>query len=389
MTDPLSARTRELLAAAVANLGEGTTPTPRDKSSDLSGFLSSVRIGSGASNPQQTAQRPGSSRPVSANVSGATASSGLPPTPGRTLELEIARFEALANGGGSTSAGGNRSTTLNTRSGVSSTAAGISGSSSSASSSSGRQRRSDSELDALVNGVLDTPTSDRTAPVNQEPLDPEDAAAEGLGAAALIRYQKAKLATLRESQATLLARVAQMEADAAAQQNKLKSAMAEIANLQRRVAAAEAVTERYKKSAADAAARVMQLEKDVTAYKRDIEKSEKARQALEQESKQRDAKLNRALLDADRARARLSQVKDTDREVSSSVRNEITKLQNENKRLMQQKQDLFKAFKCQFKLIENLKKQLVHVEAARLLAFTEEEFARALQIDSVVGSGAE
>ena len=56
----------------------------------------------------------------------------------------------------------------------------------------------------------------------------------------------------------------------------------------------------------------------------------------------------------------------------------MEKLLVDIKRLERQRSDLIAGFKKQTRLIGVLKKQRAHMEAAKLLSFTEEEFTKAL-----------
>ncbi len=55
-------------------------------------------------------------------------------------------------------------------------------------------------------------------------------------------------------------------------------------------------------------------------------------------------------------------------------------LSNRVKSLEKQRNDLLSAFRKQMKLIDILKRQRMHVEASRLLSFTEEEFLKTLNL---------
>ena len=93
----------------------------------------------------------------------------------------------------------------------------------------------------------------------------------------------------------------------------------------------------------------------------------------------KDVRLNRALEELERTKAQLKALKE-DRLNERGDRDEMVKLSHENVRLRKRQAELILAFKKQNKLIDILKRQKLHVEAATLLGFTEAEFCKTLEL---------
>ena len=93
-------------------------------------------------------------------------------------------------------------------------------------------------------------------------------------------------------------------------------------------------------------------------------------------------RLNRALEEVERYKHQLEQAREGQRGAATGLKGENDRLRQEVKRLERQKTELVAAFKKQMKLIDVLKKQKVHMEAARTLQFAEEEFMRTLDTDA-------
>ena len=62
---------------------------------------------------------------------------------------------------------------------------------------------------------------------------------------------------------------------------------------------------------------------------------------------------------------------------------ENEKLIQENKKLEKQKNEIYAAFKKSLKLCSILKREKIHLENARLLAFTEDEFKNLLEQNKI------
>ncbi len=63
---------------------------------------------------------------------------------------------------------------------------------------------------------------------------------------------------------------------------------------------------------------------------------------------------------------------------SEGQRKDMEKLVEDNRKLERQRNELMQAFKKQMKLIDILKRQKMHIESAKLRAFTDDEFVKVL-----------
>lgn len=109
--------------------------------------------------------------------------------------------------------------------------------------------------------------------------------------------------------------------------------------------------------------------------KKDTKKSSTDHQQLE-------LRLSRALEEIDKYKAQAQKLSANTKDATDAEKRRVEQLTSENKRLQKQKTELVQAFKKQLKLIDILKKQKMHLEAAKILQFSEEEFINALEWNS-------
>lgn len=79
-------------------------------------------------------------------------------------------------------------------------------------------------------------------------------------------------------------------------------------------------------------------------------------------------------------KGKLSHVQASAKEETRAMHTTVDRLAGEVRKLERQRTELLSAFKKQLRLIDVLKRQKIHVEAARMLAFTEQEFAKTLEL---------
>mmetsp|Transcript_22019 Transcript_22019/g.33033 ORF Transcript_22019/g.33033 Transcript_22019/m.33033 type:complete len:134 (-) Transcript_22019:807-1208(-) len=117
---------------------------------------------------------------------------------------------------------------------------------------------------------------------------------------------------------------------------------------------------------------------EIASLKRDLAVAQKMVKAADNDRKNREVRLARALEECNK-------YKDSIVKASSQIKEGTNRSKKENEELLakvtmleRQRSELLVAFKKQLKLIDVLKRQNVHLEAAQKLSFIEDEFIRVL-----------
>ena len=121
-----------------------------------------------------------------------------------------------------------------------------------------------------------------------------------------------------------------------------------------------------------------ELIQEISILRKDLQTAERIAKQGESIKKEKEVQLKRATEAISKLKA---QVTELEAQIQGQGINDRSKADSTEQRLKiveRQRADLIAAFKKQMKLIDILKRQKVHIEAARLLAFTEEEFVKTL-----------
>lgn len=119
------------------------------------------------------------------------------------------------------------------------------------------------------------------------------------------------------------------------------------------------------------------LTQEVATLRKDLQTAERLLKQAETDAKAKDAQHKRALESITRLKAQLAESQ-TSTPRGGEARGRVEELEAQVKALEKQRGELLTAFRKQMKLIDVLKRQKIHLEAARMLAFTEEEFMKTL-----------
>ena len=213
-----------------------------------------------------------------------------------------------------------------------------------------------------------------------EEVESGSRAADGMGSAAELRYAQAKLTVANEEIAKLRAQLAAKSAELAEVHASSKEHQQQGAKLARAEKAGKAALERERATVAEQKARLQALEKELASARQEGEEASRSQKMSNSEQRSKDVRLHRALEELEKHRAMLRELREDREGAGQGARAEAQKLAAENARLKKRQGELLLAFKKQMKLIDVLKRQKLHVEAAQLLSFTEAQLSQTLEL---------
>lgn len=219
----------------------------------------------------------------------------------------------------------------------------------------------------------------RSAPRGVAP-SPSTTSTDGgdMGEEASVRFLKAKLSVLQQQ----VNHHSGVSSDLKQQLSESEAMRKEMADEMKRVRRNESsMSDKLQKETRakeSAEAEAERLRQEVSKLRQEAESAKRGARSAESETKTRDVRLQRALDDAKKCKDNLAQERSRHSEELGGLRKEISKLENRAIKLEKQKAEVLSGFKKQLKLIDVLKRQKVHIEAARAIAFSEEEFMKTL-----------
>lgn len=202
----------------------------------------------------------------------------------------------------------------------------------------------------------------------------------GMGGEAMLRYQKARIRVLTdelnhtiEHQRLQEEKIEKLKSIISSSKDESKSSDKKVATLQEKLQKADGDN-------GDLKVKLEDSERQIQTLRRDLLEANKKAKDNESERNARDVRLNRALEEVEKYKALLENEKSAARDGNNSSRKDVEKMQASIRKLERQKGELIGAFKKQMKLIDILKRQKIHMEASKLLSFTEDEFAKILEV---------
>ncbi|KAM9817493.1 testis-expressed protein 9 [Neosynchiropus ocellatus] len=195
---------------------------------------------------------------------------------------------------------------------------------------------------------------------------------------ALTRVAKARLRIMQEELDQLSSEYYKKDDENIKIAEKLRHLEDERARHEKTTVSLKAHLDKHKALGEESAKKCDGLQTEVSILRKELENQKRSHKQVVAAHNTLEVRLTRALEEVEKLKTQLATMKQTNKDQIKEENAKRETLLAENKMLQKQKSELIMGFKKQLKLIDVLKKQKMHFEAAKLLSFTEEEFVKAL-----------
>ncbi|XP_054557714.1 testis-expressed protein 9 isoform X2 [Talpa occidentalis] len=200
-----------------------------------------------------------------------------------------------------------------------------------------------------------------------------------IGTEAQIRFLRAKLHVMQEELDKVVCECNKKEDEIQDLKSQVKNFEEDSVRQQRTINLQQSQAEKYKTLFEEAIKKCDGLQQQLSSVERELENKRRLLKQAATCQSTIEVRLNRALEEAEKYKLELSKLRQNNKDIANEEHKKIEALKSENKKLEKQKGELMIGFKKQLKLIDVLKRQKMHIEAAKMLSFTEEEFMKALE----------
>jgi len=228
-------------------------------------------------------------------------------------------------------------------------------------------RRSIESLNAGYNNLMD---DDELIVMGNNKMGPE----------ATNRFLIAKSRLLKEELAASNVKLRERDANIVELKAQLSDLAEREAQLTKMRNFTQAQLDKLKKTAADNSEHALATEQQLQSVQKELDNATKQLKTTEQDHSAREMRLQRSLEEVERLKSALRNAQTEGKDDIVNNRKKAEKCAVECKRLERLNAELLNIIRKQFRFIDVLKRAKMHSEVAHLLHFTEEEFARILEL---------
>ena len=201
---------------------------------------------------------------------------------------------------------------------------------------------------------------------------------EDIGFNAAVRFQKARAEAMTKKLEEAMDTRREMSERLACMENDLKNTRKDRNLLKKALESLKLTDSKLKKELKEKVAVQDSMKSEIASMKKDLAVAQKMVSAADSDRKNREVRLARALEECNKYKENIMKASSKNKEGDNKFKKENEALLAKVTMLERQRGELLIAFKKQLKLIDVLKRQNVHLEAAQKITFIEDEFIRVL-----------